>query len=114
MRVSNNLKIYNKRIFFGNGTSMNIPDDGNTGKNQGNPFNAIRAGGPLLGAGVQMAAAVVLMFFFGRWLDTKFGTDPWLMMAGSLIGAGGGLFSFIRTALKAGKSESEKNSSTKK
>ena len=55
-----------------------------------------------------MAAAVVVMFFLGRWLDTKFGTGPWLMTLGALIGSGGGLYSFIRTALEAGRADSEK------
>lgn len=93
---------------------MNVPDDGNAGKNQGNPFNAIRAGGPLLGAGVQMAAAVVLMFFFGRWLDTKFGTDPWLMIIGIVFGVSGGMYTFIKTVSDVDKEEEKNKESSRR
>jgi F0F1-type ATP synthase assembly protein I len=48
------------------------------------------------------------MFFIGRWLDSKFGTAPWLMIVGGLIGSAGGLISFIRTALDVGGRESTK------
>ena len=86
-------------------------DDGKADKNQGNPFNTIRAGGPLLGAGIQMAAAVVAMFFLGRWLDTKFGTDPWLMITGIFFGVGGGMYTFIKTVSDVDKAEVQKKDS---
>lgn len=71
----------------------------------GNSFKAYRAVGPLFGSGIQLAAAVALFFFLGRWLDGTLGTGPWLMLIGALIGAGGGLYNFIRTAIKAGEVE---------
>jgi F0F1-type ATP synthase assembly protein I len=52
--------------------------------------------------------AVVVMFFLGRWLDGKFGTDPWLMIVGGCVGSAGGLISFIRTALDVSRSETNK------
>ncbi len=82
----------------------------NDGDEDGN-LKAIRLTGPLLTAGIQMAVTIVAMVFIGRWLDTKFGTDPWLMTVFGLLGSGGGLFSFIRTALAAGKAESEQRPS---
>ena len=68
-------------------------------------FKAYRTVAPLFGSGIQLAAAVALFFFLGRWLDEKMGTGPWLMLIGALIGAGGGLYGFIRTAVKAGNEE---------
>jgi F0F1-type ATP synthase assembly protein I len=53
--------------------------------------------------GIQLALAVVVFFFVGRWLDGKLGTAPWLMLAGLLVGIAGGLTKFLRAALALGK-----------
>ena len=85
-------------------------------KSNGSPvtsFKAFGVAGPLFGSGIQLAAAVAVFFFVGRWLDGKLGTEPWLMLTGALAGAGGGLYSFIKTALKVGRSESENGKSPK-
>lgn len=55
---------------------------------------------PLMGMGVQLAAAMVLFGGLGWWLDTVFATRPWLLAAGCLLGAAGGMISLIRTSLK--------------
>ena len=61
--------------------------------------------GPYLTMGMQLAIAVVAFFFLGRWLDGVFGTAPWLMIAGLLLGTVGGFASFFRSALAIGKKE---------
>lgn len=61
---------------------------------------ALRETGPLFGSGIQMAAAVVLMFFVGRWIDGKLDTSPWMMLLGILLGAVAGLVNFIRMATR--------------
>jgi ATP synthase protein I len=66
----------------------------------GNSFKAFRTAGPLFGSGIQLAAAIAIFFFVGRWLDGKFGTGPWLMLIGAVVGAGGGMYKFIKTALE--------------
>ena len=38
--------------------------------------------------GVTMAVSVFLGFWGGNWLDRRFGTGPWLMVAGLLLGVG--------------------------
>ena len=38
--------------------------------------------------GLQMACCVIAGFFFGRFLDNRLGTAPWLMLAFVCIGAG--------------------------
>lgn len=53
--------------------------------------------GPFLTLGIQLALSVVAFFFLGRWLDGLWGTGPWLMLAGLLLGAGGGFVQFFRT-----------------
>jgi F0F1-type ATP synthase assembly protein I len=63
---------------------------------------------PYLTLGLQLAIAVVLFFFAGRWLDGVFGTDPWLMIGGLLLGTVGGFVQFFRTAISLGKKEDKK------
>ena len=60
--------------------------------------------GPYLGLGFQLVAATVAFGALGYWLDGRFGTSPWMLVIGLVLGAAGGMISFIRTALKAGKS----------
>jgi F0F1-type ATP synthase assembly protein I len=53
--------------------------------------------------GIQLALAVVVFFFAGRWLDGQLGTSPWLMLAGLLVGIAGGMVKFLRAAVALGK-----------
>ena len=52
--------------------------------------------GEVLGVGVQFAASILLFLFLGRWLDGKLGTEPWLLLAGVMIGAVAGFYSLYR------------------
>jgi len=38
-----------------------------------------------------VAASVALGYFGGKWLDTKFDTEPWLTGAGFLLGVATGI-----------------------
>jgi len=55
---------------------------------------------PYMGMGVQLAAAMTGFGALGWWLDSRFGTEPWLLLAGVILGATGGMINVIRTALK--------------
>jgi len=68
---------------------------------------AMRSAAPLLNAGIQLAASVVLMLFLGRWLDGRFGCAPWLMITGIFFGLGAGMFQFIRTVGAVDRQEAE-------
>lgn len=57
--------------------------------------------------GLELAFAVVGMFFLGRWLDGLFATDPWLMVVGLLMGVIGGFIRFFTKAIALGKEEDE-------
>jgi ATP synthase protein I len=70
--------------------------------------------GPFLTLGIQLAVTVVVCFFLGRWLDTVLGTAPWLMIAGLALGIAGGLISFFRTAIAAGKEQDREAAERKK
>ncbi|MGA9119321.1 MAG: AtpZ/AtpI family protein [Bacteroidota bacterium] len=69
--------------------------------------------GPFLTLGIQLALTVILLFFLGRWLDGKFGTAPWLMLGGIVIGITGGLIKFIRTSMEIGREEDARDKMTK-
>ncbi len=78
---------------------------------QSNPAKSYRDAGPYLGLGTQLAATMVLMFFFGRWLDEYFETEPWFTISFALFGGFAGVYNFIKTVLllnKKQKSEKDK------
>jgi ATP synthase protein I len=71
---------------------------------------ALQEFAPFMTLGIQLAAAVVVFFFIGDWLDSKFGTSPWLKLLGIFIGTTGGFIQFFRSVSKLEK----KQDSTKK
>ena len=70
--------------------------------------------GPYLTLGLQLAITVVVFCFLGRWLDGKFGTEPWLMLAGLALGVTGGLAAFLIKAIALGKEEDRETEERKK
>jgi ATP synthase protein I len=57
--------------------------------------------GPYLGLGLQLAVTVTIMVFIGVWLDGKFNTDPVLTIIFAFLGVFAGLYTFIKSVLKA-------------
>lgn len=57
--------------------------------------------GPYMGLGFQLAAAMAAFGAIGWWLDSKWGTTPWLLVAGVLLGAVGGMINIIRTSIRS-------------
>jgi len=55
------------------------------------------------GSGVQFVVSILLFLYIGKWLDGKFGTEPWLLMAGVIVGAVAGFYSFYRRIMAASK-----------
>lgn len=58
--------------------------------------------GSMMGMGIQLIITILAFAALGWWLDGRFDTKPWLLLAGLVFGATGGMISFIRTALRAG------------
>lgn len=61
--------------------------------------------GPFFTLGLQLALAVIVFFFLGRWLDARLGTSPWLMIAGAAVGIAGGMIHFIREVTALGRTK---------
>ncbi len=75
-----------------------------------NLFNTYREIGPYLGLGTQLAATIVLMFFLGKWLDSKFETYPILSVIFAFFGGAAGIYNFIKATIVLNKKkEDEKN-----
>jgi ATP synthase protein I len=70
--------------------------------------------GPYLTLGLQLALTVVVFFFLGRWLDGRFGTAPWLMLAGLAVGVAGGLTAFLLRAFELGREEDREQKRNRK
>ncbi len=63
--------------------------------------------GALVTSGVQFTVTILLFLFLGQWLDKRWGTTPWLTIAGAFLGAGGGFVSLYRTLMDAQKREED-------
>jgi ATP synthase protein I len=74
---------------------------------KGKPWSAEFA--PYLTLGIQLAVAVIAFFFVGRWLDGIFGTSPWLMIVGLLLGTAGGFLQFFKTAAALGRKQDRRS-----
>lgn len=74
-------------------------------KNQGisRVASAYRKAAPILDGAYQMMAIVGLGAVLGWWLDKKWGTAPWLLLAASLLGIGLGMAVFFRAVIRAGR-----------
>ena len=55
--------------------------------------------------GIQFPVAILIGFFWGRWLDRHLGTWPWLTGAFSLFGIIAGFFNLFRITAQAERME---------
>jgi len=51
-------------------------------------------------AGITLFASVASFCLIGWLLDKWLGTDPWLLIAGIVVGSAAGLFEFVRLSSK--------------
>jgi F0F1-type ATP synthase assembly protein I len=68
---------------------------------------------PYLTLGFQLAAAVVLFFLLGHWIDNRFGIAPIGKLIGVLIGSIGGFVKFFKTVAMLA-TDKEKQQANKK
>ena len=84
---------------------MKIPDPRRTSGGAGDSWSA----GPFLTLGLELALSVLVCFFVGRWLDERWGTAPWMLIAGLVLGSVAGFIHFFRTAMAIGKRQDEQS-----
>jgi F0F1-type ATP synthase assembly protein I len=53
-----------------------------------------------VGLGVQFVVAILLFLYLGQWLDRRFGTAPWLLLASVFLGAGGSFYGIYRRLMQ--------------
>lgn len=51
------------------------------------------------GLGIELVAAVGLLSLLGWWIDGRFGTAPWGLVVGALLGLVGGMANLVHTAM---------------
>ena len=56
--------------------------------------------GKYLGYGLQMLVGVVLGLVAGQWIDRRYGTDPWGVFAGVMLGLSAGMYLLIKDAIR--------------
>jgi F0F1-type ATP synthase assembly protein I len=62
--------------------------------------DALRKAAPYLNIGGVFVGCMVAGVFLGRVLDKHLGTEPWLLLCGSLLGMGAGFYHFFKVVLK--------------
>lgn len=55
-----------------------------------------------LGLGIELAFPVVAGSLLGHWADGRFGTKPWLLLAGATVGVILGFTAFLAAVLRGG------------
>ena len=55
------------------------------------------------GAGLQYSLTLLAFAFGGWWLDAKWGTSPWLLLSGVLLGFAGATYSLVARVGTGGK-----------
>jgi ATP synthase protein I len=53
------------------------------------------------GVGLELAGATAGLALLGYWIDGRFGTRPWGIIGGVVIGLVGGLYNLVRESLQA-------------
>jgi hypothetical protein len=72
----------------------------------GAPGRGGRSSGPsaaaFAGVGIQLGLTLTLFALLGRWLDTRLGTGPWLLLLCVFVGAAAGFSSIFRRVIGGG------------
>lgn len=63
--------------------------------------------------GITYGATVLVFVGLGWWLDDRFGTSPWLLIVGMLLGSVGGIVSLVKKVPPAGGGSTNKEGSQK-
>ena len=53
------------------------------------------------GVGLELAGALAGFALIGYWIDRWYGTEPWGLLIGVILGLVGGLYNLVRQSLQA-------------
>ena len=53
------------------------------------------------GIGLELAGVVAVFTLIGYWIDSRYGSQPWGMLVGLVLGFTGGLYNLVRVSLQA-------------
>jgi F0F1-type ATP synthase assembly protein I len=53
------------------------------------------------GSGLELAASVAGFALVGYWIDRHYGTNPWGLVAGLILGMIGGFYNLVKQSLQA-------------
>jgi F0F1-type ATP synthase assembly protein I len=55
-----------------------------------------------VGLGFELVVPLLVGLFGGQWLDRRFGTAPWLLFTGVLVGSAAGILNLYRRVVSPG------------
>ena len=55
--------------------------------------------------GIQFPVAMAIGYFWGKWMDGLFGTEPWLTIVFSICGIIAGFVNLVRITIATGRQE---------
>ncbi len=67
---------------------------------------------PYMNIGTMFLGCMVVGVYGGWWLDQKFETEPWCLLAGSLLGIVSGFYHFFKIVFHLQKDPKEENDPT--
>lgn len=67
------------------------------------PARSMREAQPYVDAVWQFIASVALMSWLGFWADGRFGTRPWLLVAGVFLGFASGTWAMVKAVVRSGR-----------
>lgn len=70
--------------------------------NRNNPWRSVHMG-------LEFAGAALVLALVGYYIDTKYGSGPWGALIGASVGFTGGMYLFIKEALRATRESSRKH-----
>ncbi len=71
----------------------------------------LRPYGEYIQFGIQIGLMMALPVLLGVWLDGRYGTDPWLMLAGVFLGFVSMLWTIVKTAVFLNNRDKQKKKS---
>lgn len=77
-------------------------------KTDDNPLKGMKAVGPILGSGTQLAITMVVFVLVGKYIDDKNDTTPLWTIILAFLGIIVGMYGFIKTIIAMNKKQSGK------